>query len=301
MTTPQGGMCISIDFSDVDPASASIPVLDHGFLFGDSVYEVVRTWKGKLLFAPEHLARLRLSAGGINLPLPHSNAVFTAEMSRLHRQSGWPESYVRLIVTRGVGDLELATQTCTEQRCIFIARPLKVWDAHYYEKGGKLSLVSVVRNSRRATNPAFKTGNYLNNILAIEEARRAQATEAVMLNSAGHVTECTTSNVFIVDDGKVITPPLDEGILSGITRAMVIELCGELGMACHEKAFGPDAMTGADEVFITSTTRDVMPIARIDETVIGKGKPGPVTRALMKAYDQLCDRAVAAEPHATTR
>lgn len=277
-------MRISIDFKDVSIENAVIPVLDHGFLFGDSVYEVVRTLEGRLIYAREHLERMQLSASGIGLPLPWDNAMLIAEMERMHSASGDAESYVRLIVTRGTGTLELATHTCTQQRLIVIQKPLTVWPQEFYSSGAKLSLVSVLRNQKQAMDPAFKTGNYLNNVLAIEEARKSGATEAVMLNRDGYITECTTANVFWVKAGVVRTPALDVGILSGITRAEVLAACRDIGQRCEEGQYPEAALLEADEVFITSTTRDVMPITRLDDRAVGVGKVGPVTQRLMQAY-----------------
>ena len=287
---------ISMNFRDVDAATASVPVLDHGFLFGDSVYEVVRTWKGRLLFADEHLARLKNSAKGIGLKLPHTRAEYKNEFRRMHKRSGNADSYLRLIVTRGTGALELATKTCADQLSIVIAKALTVWDKTLYERGAKLSIPSVLRNSPRATNPAFKTGNYLNNVLAIEQVVKAGATEALMLNSEGFVTECTTANVFWIKDDKIFTPALDAGILAGVTRAKVIGLCKTLGLDCEEGRYLPNALLSADEAFITSTTRDVMPVTRVDNATIARGKPGPLTAKLMKSFHDLCERE--AEPAA---
>lgn len=279
---------ISIDFRDTPLDQAVIPVLDHGFLFGDSVYEVVRTMGRKLLFFREHAVRLRASAEGIALPIPHADDAYRAEMLRLLGRIPSGEAYFRLIITRGVGELELATESCRHQRSVMIAKPLKAWDASLYENGCRLALVGVIRNSRASINPAFKTGNYLNNVLALDEARKSGASEALMLNAAGQVTECTTSNIFIVKDGTVITPPLGVGILSGITRAEVIGACNDTGTAVREAAFGAPELLGADEVFITSTTRDVMPVSRINDTAVGAGRTGAVTKKLMAAYRERC-------------
>ncbi|MCA8939139.1 MAG: aminotransferase class IV [Planctomycetes bacterium] len=284
-------MLISIDRQSVAPEAAMIPVLDHGFLFGDSVYEVVRTWQGKLLFHEEHFARLENSAAGIALPLPLSCDELRAEFERLHQESGFEESYLRVIITRGVGALELAIASCDQQRTICIAKPLTVWPAAFYAQGARLAIVSVVRNSRRATNPAFKTGNYLNNVLAIEEAKAVQATEALMLNAAEQITECSTSNVFFVKDGQIHTPALGVGILPGITRAKVCEVAKSLGLDCHEGEYSLEELLAADEVFITSTTRDVMPISEfaIGEVIRRVGDPGEVTLCIAQAYRELCD------------
>ncbi len=285
-------LTISIDFQDVPADQATIPILDHGFLFGDSVYEVVRTWRGRLLFAVEHMERLVNSAAGISLPLPHPVEAYIEEMQRLHTSSGNAESYVRLIVTRGTGELELATQSCTSQRSIMICKRLHQWDPAMYTDGAHVVLASVIRNSRRSTNPAFKTGNYLNNVMAIDEAKAVGATEALMLNASGEVTEGTTSNVFMVKNGKVLTPKLEVGILGGITRAKVLAICPELGIEFAEQAFGEHELRSADEMFITSTTRDVMPITKLDDKPVGNGLVGPVTQRLMDAYRNLCNASI---------
>ncbi|MCK6439365.1 MAG: aminotransferase class IV, partial [Planctomycetes bacterium] len=167
------------------------------------------------------------------------------------------------------------------------------WSDALYKEGGKLHTASVQRNSPRATNPAFKTGNYLNNVMAIDEAKKVGATEALMLSASGHLTECTTSNVFFVKGGVVFTPELAVGILSGVTRAKVVQVCKELGQKVKEGLYPPADILGADEAFITSTTRDVMPITRIDDHAIGNGCPGPVTQKLIGAYRALCEKAIA--------
>jgi branched-chain amino acid aminotransferase len=286
-------LTISIDFRDIPVDQAVIPVLDHGFLFGDSVYEVVRTLGRQLLFFPEHAVRLRASAAGIALPVPHADRAYRDEMLRLVSRMPSGEAYIRLIITRGVGELELATESCRDQRSIMIAKPLKPWPKALYEDGCRLALVGVIRNSRHSTNPAYKTGNYLNNVLALDEARRSGASEAVMLNADGHVTECTTSNIFMVRDGTVETPRLGVGILSGITRAEVLAACESLGLVARELAFGAAELLAADEVFITSTTRDVMPVTSINDTKVGGGKVGPVTKRLMDAYQERCRLSLA--------
>lgn len=290
---------ISIDGVDKTRENAVIPVLDHGFLFGDSVYEVVRTWRGQLLFHEEHFARLENSAAGIALPLPIDCAGLRKEFERLHAESGFAESYLRVIITRGVGELELSIQSCEHQRMICIAKPLTVWDSELYSKGGRLALVDVVRNSKLATNPAFKTGNYLNNVLAVEEAKRAKATEALMLNANGFVTECSTSNIFHVAPPYLCTPALEVGILPGITRAKVIEAARSLGIKIEEGRYLAEQMPMAEEVFITSTTRDVMPISEIAVgDTIHKMPLGPTTKRIAKAYRELCEASLSRKPSA---
>lgn len=272
----------------LDEKDAAINVLDHGFLFGDSVYEVVRTVKGRLFGAQRHLQRLHASADGLGLRLPLMDSQFLDLLREMHKRKPDTESYLRVIVTRGVGELDLHPASCTAPNVVGIAKPLPQWPAEAYAKGAKIILAGVRRNPKNATDPAIKSGNYLNNVLAIVEARAQNAAEAVMLNAQGHVTECTTSNIFIVTGGGLHTPDLGEGLLSGITRGYVLELARRMKINCVERAITADELCAADEVFITSTTRDIMPVALIGETRV-KHSPGPVTQSLMEAFRKVLD------------
>lgn len=272
----------------LDEKDAAINVLDHGFLFGDSVYEVVRTVKGRLFGAPRHLQRLHASADGLGLRLPLMDSQFLDLLREMHKRKPDTESYLRVIVTRGVGELDLHPASCTTPNVVGIAKPLPQWPAEAYAKGAKIILAGVRRNPKNATDPAIKSGNYLNNVLAIVEARAQNAAEAVMLNAQGHVTECTTSNIFIVSGGQVHTPDLGEGLLSGITRGYVLELARSMKIKCVERAITADELCAADEVFITSTTRDIMPVALIGETRV-RQSPGPVTQRLMEAFRKVLE------------
>lgn len=267
----------------LDEKDASVSILDHGFLFGDSVYEVVRTVKGRLFGAARHLQRLHASAEGLGLRLPLMDNQFLDLLREMHKRKPDSESYLRVIVTRGVGELDLHPASCNSPNVIGIAKPLPQWPAEAYARGAKIILADVRRNPKNATDPAIKSGNYLNNVLAIVEARAQNAAEAVMLNLQGHVTECTTSNVFMVSGGALHTPDLGEGLLSGITRGYVLELARKLKLKCVERAITADELRAADEVFITSTTRDIMPVALIGDHRI-KQSPGPVTLRLMETF-----------------
>jgi branched-chain amino acid aminotransferase len=270
----------------LDEKDASISVLDHGFLFGDSIYEVVRTVKGKLFGADRHLQRLHASAEGLGLRLPLMDSQFLDLMREMHQRKPDSESYLRVIVTRGVGELDLHPASCNAPTVIGIAKPLPQWPAEAYAKGCKVIVADLRRNPKNATNPAIKSGNYLNNVLAIVEARAQNAVEAIMLNVQGNVSECTTSNVFLVRNGELHTPDLGEGLLSGITRGYVLELARRLNIKCAERAITREELLGADEVFITSTTRDIMPVALIGDAWVNHS-PGPVTMRLMEGMKQV--------------
>lgn len=276
---------VSINGEFVARDDAKISVFDHGFLFGDSVYEVVRTVDGKLFAARPHLERLRQSADRLMLPLPWSDDQFIEHFRAMHAERDGGESYLRVIVTRGEGVIDLHPESCATQNVIGVAKALTVWPREHYVNGAKVILADVRRNDRRATDPAIKSGNYLNNVLALIEARREKAQEAVMLNASGHVTECTTSNIFIVKDDVVVTPELTDGLLQGITRRFVIEVCRGQGLAIEERSVTADELKDADEAFLTSTTRDVMPIGVLDDLRLPTDRP--VTRQIMAAYQEV--------------
>jgi branched-chain amino acid aminotransferase len=265
---------------------ARVSVLDHGFLFGDSVYEVVRTVEGRLFAADRHLRRLHASANALEMPLQKPDDWFIEHFRAMHARASWPESYLRVIVTRGVGELDLHPASCPQQTIVGIAKPLPKWPDESYAHGCKLIVAEVRRNPKTATDPAIKSGNYLNNVLAIMEARRQQATEAVMMNVDGFLTECTTSNLFIAKDGTVRTPAMKQGLLEGVTRGFIFEVCASLGMTCEEADLREEDLHAADEVFITSTTRDVMPVGAIGERKLSY-VPGPLTIKIANAYHEV--------------
>lgn len=269
---------------------AQVSVFDHGFLFGDSVYEVVVTHRGQPCFLERHLKRLRNSALALSLDIPWSDAQLTGEVMRTVQDAGNPESYIRIIVTRGEGEINIDPTSCTRPQFLVMVTALKAYPGDHYQKGINVALVSVKRNVKEAVNPGIKTGNYLNNILAKMEANRSGAADALMLNSEGHLTECTTSNFFFVAEGRVFTPSLDCGILAGITRDLVIHLAQENGILVEEGRWPPESLQQAQEAFLTGTTKRVMPITRLDGKPLGPGAPGPVTRQLMRLYDLLLDR-----------
>jgi branched-chain amino acid aminotransferase len=275
---------ISVNGVITEAARAVVPAMDHGFLFGDSVYETLRTYAGQLFRYDDHFRRLCGSGDGIGLKLPLGKAELRQRTLETMAEAGEPDAAVRIVVTRGVGPMNLDPEPCAAPNVLVYVRPRPRFPAEAYETGLHVAITSRARNSRASLDPNVKSGNYLNNVLAYAEAKRAGAQEGVMLNAEGHVTEGCTSNVFIVEDGVVLTPPLSEGLLSGITRKVVLEICARDGRPCREEAFGPDDLRGADEVFLTSTLKQVMPVGRVDGRPVGGGTAGPTTLALLGAY-----------------
>jgi branched-chain amino acid aminotransferase len=291
---------VSLDGRLLSPEQAAVPVFDRGFLYGDSVYEVVRTYGGAPFALGRHLERLRGSAARIGLKIPEA-AQLEAELQRTLAAAGNAESYARIIVTRGEGKFGLSPQLSDERRVVIIVKPLELPPAEQYARGLKLAVVGVRRNSPRSLDPAAKTGNYLNSMLALAEAHRLGCDDGVMLDLFGRVTELSTSNIFFVKDRIVVTPALGLGLLEGVTRGIAIELARAHGYIVQEALHGPEALAAADEVFITSTMREVMPVTRLvfsggsglpgevfelvpEERAVGSGEPGPVARALREAF-----------------
>jgi len=266
---------------------AHISVFDHGFLFGDSVYEVVSTHHGQLCFVNEHLRRLRNSAHEISLGIPLTDEQMIEEIRKTVEAAGNPESYIRVIVTRGVGEMDIDPETCTDPNVLIFVKPILHYPEENYKNGINVALVSIKRNPKEALNPGIKTGNYLNNVLAKVEARRAGAADALMLNPSGQLTECTTSNFFFVRDQRLMTPSLNCGILSGITREVVLRLARENGVLVEEGEWPPDVLQSVEEAFITGTVKMVMPVTSLDGRPIGTGKPGPVTKMMIRLYQDV--------------
>jgi len=289
-------IAVSIDGHIVPPEEARVSVFDHGFLFGDSVYEVVRTRRGVLVTLTEHMARFRASAGAIHFELPWSDAEMGERIRGAVAAGGNPESYVRVIATRGVGEISLLPDTCTPG-FIVIVRPLPEPPAAVARDGIAVILSRRPRNDRRALSPGAKTGNYLNNVLALIEARKAGGDDALLANPSGILAEATTSNLFFVKDGVVHTPALDSGILAGITRDLLIRVLRTEGVSVEEGSYPPEILREASEVFLTSTIRGVAPVVRIDGEPVGDGWPGPMAARLVGLYfaelDRLADEASA--------
>jgi branched-chain amino acid aminotransferase len=284
---------VYIDGAVKPPEDAKVSVFDRGFLYGDSVYETIGTVHGRLFAARDHLDRLERSAQRIGLSLPPRVEIERA-IAETVAAAGNPESRVRVILTRGVGKLDLDPASTDDTRLVVIVFPLGPPTREMYENGVSVAIVSITRNSPRAIDPAVKSGNYLNNVLALGEARRrGGAYEAILCAGDGSVAEGSTSNVFAVVGGEVRTPPPEVGILDGITRAKVIELCRANRVPLVERRISPDELRAADEAFLTSATRGVLPITKIDDRPVGAGVPGPVTRKLILFYEELARRGVA--------
>jgi branched-chain amino acid aminotransferase len=272
---------------------ARVSVFDRGFLFGDSVYETVATVGGRPFALREHLDRLERSAERIGLRLPPRPEIEEAVASTLAAASN-SESRIRVVVTRGEGGVDLDPASAGSPELVVIVAPLSGPSAEMYRKGVAVEIVSVARNHPRAIDPAVKSGNYLNNVLALGEARRRSgAYEAILCSPGGSVAEGASSNVFAVIGGQVCTPALSVGILDGVTRGKVLALCHKHGLPCAEvDELTPDQLRSAEEVFITSATRGVLPVTTIDRQPVGEGTPGPITRRLLDLYQALVREAM---------
>ncbi len=278
-------IAVNIDGRVCSEQDARVSVLDHGFLFGEGVYEVLRTYDRRPFLYPEHMARLRASAARITLPFPVDDAEVLTRIRDTIAAAALPgEAYVRLVLTRGVGELVYDPAACPSPTFVIIVKPHVDPPAAALRDGVRLALVSVVRNHPASVDPSIKSNNLLNNALAMQEAYRRGGFEALMNNHRGELCECAQSNVFLVRDGALLTPPADAGLLVGITRGFVCELAAVLGIPVRQTAlYEPDLAT-ADEAFITSTTREIVPVVAVDAQTIGHGVPGPITRRLMEAY-----------------
>jgi branched-chain amino acid aminotransferase len=267
-------------------------VFDRGFLFGDSVYETIGTANGRLFAANGHLVRLERSAQRIGLRVP-ARAEIEQAIRDTVAAAGNPESRVRVILTRGAGKLDLDPAAVDDTQLVVIVWPLAGPTPAMYDNGVAISIVSITRNSPTAIDPAVKSGNYLNNVMALGEARRLTgAYEAILCAADGSVAEGSSSNVFTVVAGEVRTPPVEVGILDGITRGHVLDLCRENQIRVAERRISPAELRAADEVFITSAARGVLPVVKVDTSTIGDGRPGTITRRLMSLYDQLASRGL---------
>jgi branched-chain amino acid aminotransferase len=265
-------------------ARASVSVFDRGFLFGDSVFEVCRTYGGKPFALDAHLARLERSARGMGIPMPVDGEQIAKEVRRALTRAKNAESYVRIVLTRGRGALHIDPRTAARATRVVIVAPLAPLPDDLYSRGVEVASVRFGRSTDRTRAEGAKVSAYVANMLALWHAREHGAHEALMIADDGHVSEGNSSNVFVVKDGVVLTPPLTLGILPGITRGIVLAIAAELGIAHREALlFGAD-LDRADEVFITSSLREVVPVARFDGRAIANGAPGPVTNRLLAAY-----------------
>lgn len=285
----------------VPAAEARVPVLDRGFLYGDSVFEVTRTVEKTPLLLREHLERLERSAAAVGYHVPPRDVITAACQATIDRAAEHAgegsDFYVRIIVTRGEGPLELDPSEALEPRLVVVARPLRLPAAALYQDGVALCTVDERRNAPGHVPAEVKSSNYLPSVLALRSAKQRGAYEALMCDLSGYVCEGASSNVFVLRDGIVHTPPLSLRILPGVTRAAALALCDEAGLRVDESPFRADFMRNADEAFLTSSLRGVMPVTRLDDQPIGDGAPGPVTRRIMQRYaERYLERRSSASP-----
>ena len=284
-------MKIYIDGKYCDEKSAKISVFDHGLLYGDGVFEGIRAYNGRVFKLKEHIDRLFKSAKAILLTIPLSHEEMMRAVVETCRRNKLRDGYVRLVVTRGVGTLGLNPNRCINPSVIIIAGKIQLYPEELYRKGLEIITVPTVRNLHSALNPAIKSLNYLNNILAKIEAMNGGCEEAVMLNAEGFVSECTGDNIFIVNGNKLQTPPLSAGALYGITREVVMQLAEEAGLVVSEPNLTRYDLFNADECFLSGTGAELIPVVKIDGRQVGPGRPGPVTGRLITAYRSLTNRS----------
>jgi branched-chain amino acid aminotransferase len=272
-----------------DQAHAVISIFDHGFLYGEGVYETLRTYNGQPFLFERHMKRLRTSADMLALDIPLSDGEIDARFRETMRAAGLGDSrereaYIRILVTRGIGELTYDPVATPTPSIVVIVKPNSHPPADVFEKGVRVSLVPIIRNHPGTVNPLIKSNSLLNNALAMQHALKRGGFEGVMRNYKGELAECTQSNLFIVKNGAALTPPIDAGLLPGITRGFLFEIGVEDGIPVREAVLRDEDLFGADEAFLTSTTREVVPIVQVDELKIGDGLPGPIARALLTGF-----------------
>ena len=280
---------------------ARVSVLDHGLLYGGGVFEGIRVYGGRPFLLDEHLERLEASARAILLELPAERAAIAALCHEAAQRAGLSEGYLRLVVTRGVGALGVSPHTCPRASLIVIAAPLALYPPERYRDGVRLVTSSLRRSAHDALPPQVKSLNYLTSVLASIEARRQGADEAVLLNAQGLIAECTADNLFLVSRGRVLTPSVASGALAGITRALVLRLLGEQGIEWAEAALTPADAWTADELFLTGTGAEIVPVCEIDGRLLPPARPvTELARAAFGAYIEASARAVVVEPSAVS-
>ena len=270
-----------------DKENAKVSVYDHGLLYGDGVFEGIRSYAGKVFRLDEHLRRLYDSAKAIHLKIPITQDALAKAVVETLAANKISDGYIRLVVTRGAGTLGLDPNRTSDPQVIIITDSISMYPREMYEKGLEIVTAGTMRNHPAALSPRIKSLNYLNNILAKIEGLQAGCVEALMLNHKGEVAECTGDNLFLVRNGDVLTPPIDAGILEGVTRDAVIELAREEGLEVREIPLTRHDVYIADECFLTGTAAEVIPVVKVDSRAIGNGQPGPVTRDLMRKFVEL--------------
>ena len=280
------GLKIFMNGKYVDEKQAKVSVFDHCLLYGDGVFEGIRLYKGCVFRLTDHVERLYSSAKYIMLRIPMSRSAMIEAVCETVRRNGLRDGYIRLVVTRGVGPLGLAPWQCKRPTVFIIADKITLYPPEYYEKGLDIVTVPTRRSHVESLNPRVKSCNYLNNILAKIEASIAGAPEALMLDQNGFINECTGDNIFLVKKGALTTPPVYLGALRGITREVVMDLAREAKIAVREEPFTRFDVFDADECFLTGTAAEVIPVVRVDKRQIGNGRPGPVTKRLIRRFGE---------------
>ena len=280
-------LLVYIDGEYYPKSQAKISVYDHGLLYGDGVFEGIRAYKGVVFKLKEHIDRLYRSAHVIMLDIPLTKEEMIRAVIETLKRNNLRDAYIRLVVTRGVGDLGLDPRKCPKPTVIIITDTIKLHKTEAKEKGVTAAITWVRRDSVDATSHEIKSLNYLNSILAKIEANNMGVDEAICLDHRGFICEGAAENLFIVKEGKIITPPTITGALSGITRNRIIRLAKDLGYEVYEKDITPTELLTADEVFFTGTAAEIVPVVEINKRKIGDGTPGPVTKHLMKEFEKI--------------
>ncbi len=283
-------MFIYLNGKLVPEEEARVSVFDHGFLYGDGIYETMRAYKGIVFMIDEHIKRLFRSGNLIKLKINQSHEGIKRAIYNTLKKNKLKDAYIRLSISRGPGEIGLDPELCKKPTFVIIAKQFKEYPEELYLRGVKVSIVKTKRNSPEALNPKIKSLNFLNNILAKIEAKEAGAYEAVMLNYRGYLTEGTITNIFFVKDNSLFTPSIEAGILDGITRDLIIRVAERKGIKVTEGLYTPENICDANETFITNTTLEILPVIKIDKKVIGKGIPGPVTKDLHRGYREEVER-----------
>ena len=286
-TAPARELTIYLDGKFVPESEAKVSVFDHGLLYGDGIFEGIRFYNGRVFRLEEHLDRLWDSARSICLEIPTSRAEMTEALLETIRRNDLREGYIRQIVTRGVGNLGLNPTQCKRPSVIIIATTIALYPKEVCEKGLSVITCATRRTGAAALNPAVKSLNYLNNVMARIEANLAGADEALMLNEAGNVAECTADNVFVIKKGQIFTPPISAGALRGITRSVVFDVAAELGLKVIETDVTRHDVFIADECFLTGTAAEVIPVVKADGRTIGTGKPGSITMRIIERFRKM--------------
>jgi branched-chain amino acid aminotransferase len=277
---------MKVYFNDrlVDKADAKVSVFDHGFLYGDGVFEGIRLYNGCVFKLDEHLERLEYSAKAIMLTLPWTRDALAEAVCETCRANGLKDGYIRLIVSRGEGSLGLSPKSCLHPQLIIIADTIQLYPPEYYEKGLKIITVPTRRIGPAALSPMVKSLNYLNNILAKIEASHLGYQEAIMLNDQGYIAECTGDNLFLLHKGVLHTPPASAGALLGVTRNTVVELAADLGVPVKETNLTRYDVWTSEECFLTGTAAEIIPVVEVDGRSVGDGLPGAQTRRFLDAF-----------------